>query len=58
MRKEETTNPWDRVRTYRGKLVGMLNDKLAKNVIMYTKHKPESQSGLNVVHLPKTNRKK
>lgn len=58
MKKEESTNPWDNVRIYRGKLVGMLTDKLAKSIIMYMPHTTASQSGLTVVHIPKTNRKK
>ena len=58
MKKDEPTNPWDNVRIYRGKLVGMLTDKLAKSTIMHIPHTTPSQSGLPIVYIPKTNRKK
>lgn len=57
-KQEKSINPWDRVKVRKGKLVGMLTDSLAKNIMVDIPHITPSQSGLSIVHLPKTNRKR
>ncbi len=52
--KEQIRNPWSRVKTKKGKLVGMLTDELARTAMgSMGEGKSTSQSGLQVVRTPK-----
>lgn len=52
--KEQIRNPWNKVKTKKGRLVGMLTDELAKTAMVNMgESKSMSHNGLQVVRTPK-----
>lgn len=54
----KSSNPWDKVKKKNGKLTGMLTDDLTKNILLQNGRLTLTASGLSIVRIPKSTKRK